>query len=160
MVLRMMGGLILIITLIGCSLTQKPSPTSELQIKVAQLENKIEERDQEITDLKDEVSELGSQMENMSNPQMNTQTEDPVESDSSSVKAETGLDQIIKVAVTPKELQKALQQAGYYDGAIDGKIGKKTKKSIEQFQKDHKLAADGVVGKKTWAELKTYLKVE
>ena len=56
-----------------------------------------------------------------------------------------------------KEIQKALSNAGFDVGTIDGKIGPKTKKSIMDFQKAKGLKADGRVGAKTWAELEKYL---
>ena len=56
-----------------------------------------------------------------------------------------------------KEIQKALKAAGLYEGAIDGKIGQKTKKAIEEFQKSKGLKVDGKVGPKTWAEMEKYL---
>ena len=34
--------------------------------------------------------------------------------------------------------------------AVDGKFGSGTKSAIQAFQKDYKLSADGIVGKKTW----------
>ncbi|MBI3252846.1 MAG: peptidoglycan-binding protein [Candidatus Omnitrophica bacterium] len=55
--------------------------------------------------------------------------------------------------VTPKELQTALKKAGCYSGPVDGDLGRKTKKAIKEFQKKHGLAADGVVGEKTWTLL-------
>jgi peptidoglycan hydrolase-like protein with peptidoglycan-binding domain len=57
-----------------------------------------------------------------------------------------------------KDIQTALKNAGFYAGAIDGKLGPKTKKAIETFQKSKGLKADGKVGPKTWAELEKYLK--
>lgn len=56
-----------------------------------------------------------------------------------------------------KDIQKALKNAGFYTGAADGKIGPKTKKAIEDFQKSKNLKVDGKVGPKTWAELEKYL---
>ena len=56
-----------------------------------------------------------------------------------------------------KDIQKALKNAGVYSGAIDGKLGPKTKKAIEEFQSSKGLKADGKVGPKTWAELEKYL---
>lgn len=55
------------------------------------------------------------------------------------------------------EIQKALKNAGYYAGAIDGKKGPKTKKAIEDFQRANSLEADGKVGPKTWAKLKVQI---
>ena len=56
-----------------------------------------------------------------------------------------------------KDIQKALKNAGFYSGSIDGKLGPKTKKAIEEFQSSKGLKADGKVGPKTWSELKKYL---
>ncbi len=53
-------------------------------------------------------------------------------------------------------IQKALKNAGYYQGAVDGKIGPATRKAVEAFQRDNGLGADGVVGRKTWNKLKVY----
>jgi peptidoglycan hydrolase-like protein with peptidoglycan-binding domain len=55
------------------------------------------------------------------------------------------------------DIQTALKNAGYYSGNIDGKIGLKSKKAIEDFQKANGLTADGKVGPKTWAALSKYL---
>ncbi len=58
---------------------------------------------------------------------------------------------------TPENIQTALKNAGLYTGNVDGKIGPKTKKAIEAFQKQNGLTADGKVGPKTWDRLKSYL---
>ena len=57
----------------------------------------------------------------------------------------------------PKEIQLALKNAGYYTGAIDGKIGSKSSQAIEAFQRANGLVVDGKVGPKTWAVLSKYL---
>ncbi|MFH1189871.1 MAG: peptidoglycan-binding domain-containing protein [Candidatus Omnitrophota bacterium] len=56
-----------------------------------------------------------------------------------------------------KDIQKALKAAGFYTGAIDGKIGPRTKKAIIDFQKANGLKADGKVGPKTLAALDKYM---
>jgi len=55
------------------------------------------------------------------------------------------------------EIQTALKNAGFYLGAIDGKIGPMTKAAIEAFQKANGLVVDGKVGPKTWQLLGKYL---
>jgi len=60
------------------------------------------------------------------------------------------------VSLTPKQIQLALKNAGYYQGQIDGKIGPRTQDAIRRFQKANGLKADGIVGKKTLAELSRY----
>ncbi len=61
-------------------------------------------------------------------------------------------------SLTHKDIQLALKNAGFYNGTIDGKIGKSTKKAIRKFQKANGLKADGVVGKETKEKLAGYLK--
>jgi peptidoglycan hydrolase-like protein with peptidoglycan-binding domain len=56
-----------------------------------------------------------------------------------------------------KDIQTALKNAGFYSGAIDGKIGPLTTKAIEEFQKTNNLVPDGKIGPKTWAVLSKYL---
>ncbi|MCK5581475.1 MAG: peptidoglycan-binding protein [Candidatus Omnitrophica bacterium] len=64
---------------------------------------------------------------------------------------------IIRVNVKIKTVQQALQNAGYYEGNIDGKIGAQTKDAIVKFQEDNGLKSDGIIGRNTWAGLKTFL---
>ena len=54
-------------------------------------------------------------------------------------------------------IQKALLNAGYYQGTVDGKIGPSTREAVKSFQRDHDLEADGVIGRRTWDKLKVYL---
>ena len=54
------------------------------------------------------------------------------------------------------EIQTVLKNAGFYAGNIDGKIGPKSKKAIEDFQKANGLKVDGKVGAKTWEAMSKY----
>ena len=63
----------------------------------------------------------------------------------------------IKQQIDPKQIQAALKNAGYYQGEVDGKLGRKTRRAIRAFQKANNLHADGKVGKNTWIVLKEYL---
>lgn len=56
-----------------------------------------------------------------------------------------------------QEIQIALKNAGYYAGAIDGKIGPMSREAIEDFQRDNGLVVDGKVGPKTWTALEKFL---
>jgi murein L,D-transpeptidase YcbB/YkuD len=68
-----------------------------------------------------------------------------------------------RVSVEPKsrpnakQIQTALDNAGYNLGKIDGRIGKQTREAIRSFQRANNLVADGKVGKKTWELLRNYL---
>jgi peptidoglycan hydrolase-like protein with peptidoglycan-binding domain len=50
-------------------------------------------------------------------------------------------------------LQGQLQRLGYDPGAADGVFGRRTENAVKQFQRDQGLAADGIVGPRTWAVL-------
>lgn len=52
-------------------------------------------------------------------------------------------------------LQTKLLQKGYDLGkyGVDGDFGSATLQAVKQFQKDHGLAVDGIVGKNTWTAL-------
>jgi len=56
-----------------------------------------------------------------------------------------------------KDIQICLQNAGFYNGKIDGVKGRNTRRAIRDFQKANDLRADGIVGKKTWELLSKYL---
>ena len=55
-----------------------------------------------------------------------------------------------------REIQQALKNAGFYQGAVDGKMGAQTREAIKEFQRVHGLKDDGVAGKQTWAKLSAY----
>ena len=57
---------------------------------------------------------------------------------------------------TTRQIQQALKNAGFYQSAVDGKIGPVTRDAIKEFQRVHGLTDDGVVGRRTWATLSTY----
>lgn len=59
--------------------------------------------------------------------------------------------------IQPTDIQKALKEAGYYKGPVDGIVGKKTKEAVRQFQEAHDLKVDGKCGPQTWGKLKAYL---
>lgn len=50
-------------------------------------------------------------------------------------------------------IQKALNDAGYNAGPVDGIMGKKTRAAVTRFQSDQKLMPDGIVGPRTLAAL-------
>jgi hypothetical protein len=56
-----------------------------------------------------------------------------------------------------KKLQRALKEAGYSPGAIDGDYGPSTQEAVKKFQTAQHLDADGVYGPKTEVALKKAL---
>jgi uncharacterized protein (TIGR02594 family) len=55
--------------------------------------------------------------------------------------------------MTVREIQQALQAAGFNPGPVDGIRGRKTIAAIKEFQKAHGLTVDGIVGPQTAAKL-------
>jgi peptidoglycan hydrolase-like protein with peptidoglycan-binding domain len=119
--------------LAGCATAPKQNSEMDgLKNQISTLEDQLRARDEEITTLKDELSRA---------PQAQPET----------VQARACLKQ------SAKSIQTALQNAGYYNGPVDGRIGKQTRDGIKEFQKANNLKADGRVGPRTWAALKQYL---
>ncbi len=54
---------------------------------------------------------------------------------------------------TVKTIQRKLKNWGYYNGAVDGIYGAKTKEAVKYFQRKNKLTVDGIVGNKTLSAL-------
>ncbi len=65
------------------------------------------------------------------------------------------LGQVLSADPNPKveELQRLLILYGYSPGAVDGKLGAKTRIAIEKFQKESGLPAHRFVDKATWERL-------
>ncbi len=165
----LLGILAVSLFLIGCSThTQSPTAVNRLQIQVAQLERKLETRDKAIGDLQSQVHDMSSELNEIKTYSLYEPIEEfdyrkkarqiEEDDDDGPVAAAPDKDErIIRVKASETDIQQALKNAGYYQGKIDGRIGAKSKKAIHDFQLDHKLKADGIVGRKTWDELKTYL---
>ena len=51
-----------------------------------------------------------------------------------------------------KNLQQSLKDVKYHT-SVDGIFGSKTQTMVKQFQSDHNLSPDGIVGRLTWAAL-------
>ena len=79
-----------------------------------------------------------------------------VEEGCAKYKTEAG-GKVASIDMTNEEVQTALKNAGFYTGAIDGKMGPNSDKAIKDFQVANGLKADGVVGSKTKALLAKYL---
>ena len=142
----------------GCATTKSPSTLNQLQIQVNQLERKMASTEQDIEELKFFVQNASAKIDDDINYGLSEGIEDLPKAKSSPTSTKSSSsDQIIRVAASAQQVQTALKSAGYYTGNIDGKIGSGSQKAIKDFQRDHNLKADGIVGKGTWNELKNYL---
>ncbi len=137
MCLKILFSLLAVLSLAGCATTKKDSVTAQVQqlrSEISDLETQLKQRDGEIEGLEKELDRAQS---------------------AKSAPAKTFAGDAGKVS--SKQIQNALKNAGFYEGRIDGKIGKNTKQAVRAFQEANGLAADGVVGNKTWAKLSAYL---
>ncbi|MEI7999066.1 MAG: peptidoglycan-binding domain-containing protein [Candidatus Omnitrophota bacterium] len=160
MIFRLLLGIVFLGVITGCATTGAKNSQEQLQTRVSELEKKVEQKDSEIVDLQYQVKDLSGKV--TTKEFSDTSAENIASSDSnSSSKASSkkvSLDEIIRVNASIDDIQTALKNAGVYTGKIDGKIGAGTKSAIVEFQKAHHLTSDGVLGRKTWKLLKSYLK--
>jgi peptidoglycan hydrolase-like protein with peptidoglycan-binding domain len=113
------------------------------QNRIAELEQQLAEKDKQL------------EMANTMSKDADIVFDDKVMSRSS--RSSSSSEAVSTVKKTDKNIQRALKNAGFYKGSIDGKIGKKTKAAIREFQRSKGLKADGVVGKRTWRKMQEYL---
>ncbi len=133
--------LFIALTVSGCATTRpKSAQSQDASAQVQMLQTQLQAKDQEIQDLH---YQLDSRPQALSN-----NFASGASSDKYNLLRASG--------VTPMELQKALLRAGFDPGPVDGRLGKKTRSAIKSFQKKNHLTADGVVGEKTWAALRSY----
>ncbi len=140
MTLRRLMFAALTVLFVGCATARQKTQETQAQSyeeRVNALERELALKDDEILELRNDLYRAEEQLENAS--------AQPVSTASASAR------------LSAKEVQTALKKAGFYDGAVDGKIGKNTKKAITEFQKANGLVADGIVGKKTSEKLRQYL---
>ena len=158
MLLRLLSIVILAFAVSGCATTQSKSEHEQMQSRVTELEKKLESKDAEIVDLQYEVKDLSSKVDAVKNTTSAAAASEEASTVTTTTVRSTDTSDIIRVNASPEKIQKALKAAGVYTGKVDGKIGAGTKAAIVEFQKAQGLKADGVLGRKTWDALKTYLK--
>jgi len=162
--LRLLSLFILAIAFSGCATTQMKAQNQEIESRLTDLEKNQQAKDAEIVDLQYQVKDLSSKLDTAKAPDADQAVPDSQGSTAQAEPANGPSDvgsvgvNIIRVKASPEKIQRALQSAGVYTGAVDGRIGPGTKAAIIEFQKSHGLKADGVLGKRTWDALKQYLK--
>jgi len=130
-----------VISLSGCTTARRHSDVEieSLKNQISLLEGQLQAKDEEIYSPVEALTRGG---EFQASPRIRAS------------KKSTGE---VKSRPKVKQIQMALQNAGYNPGLIDGRMGKQTRAAIRQFQAAHNLAVDGKVGKMTWRVLKDYL---
>lgn len=143
---RVVGSMVMVCLLGGCAGMKSHQDLARLQSQVGLLDERITQLE------RSSVGEAGDR----------TTSESTTDAGSLSAVAipKTGASASAQGAATLKpstrEIQQALKNAGFYQGAVDGKTGPLTKSAVKEFQRIHGLKADGVVGKQTWAKLRSY----
>ncbi len=145
--LFLMAGLMIgLSSLVGCATTGQGQSAADLQLRVNELENQVAAKDSEIKDLKFTMKDMAYDLDRNKTQRGSNVSSKPFDYSKN--------ESILRIKVAPEKVQQALKAAGYYKGTVDGKLGNGTKAAISKFQKDHGLKADGIVGEKTWSELK------
>jgi len=140
MLRRLVVSLVLLVfigSLTGCATCKKQNEeVTGLKNQVSVLESQVQSKDEEIGNLREALTKTQEQettsMQNRVIPE-------------------------VKSRPTTKQIQAALQNAGYNPGPIDGKMGKQTRDAVKSFQRANNLVDDGKIGQKTWSLLKDYL---
>lgn len=142
MVGKILVLLVFVISLSGCATARKQNDMENqgLRNQVSLLEAQIQAKDQEIVTLRDALGKTAEEKESFKRE----------------VTKKRAIGEV-KSRPNTKQIQAALENAGYNPGPIDGQMGRQTKDAIKAFQKANNLAVDGKVGKKTWALLREYL---
>jgi len=133
---------VFLFSLTGCATIrkQKDLETQGLKNQISVLEAQIQAKDEEISSLRENLAKASEQKTELTK-----------------VVSKKKVIGEVKSRPNVRQVQIALQNAGYYSGAIDGRKGKQTRDAIKAFQKANNLRADGRIGKKTWDLLKEYL---
>lgn len=129
------------ISLVGCAsmgtVKQKNNEIQGLKNQVSLLETQVQSKDQEVNSLRDALNAKEAEVAKAA------VSEKPAAS--------------VKSNFSVKDVQKALANAGYDPGKIDGRMGKQTRDALKAFQKANNLTVNGKANKKTWALLGVYL---
>lgn len=136
---------IFVALLSGCATArkQKDLEIQGLRNQISVLESQIQSKDEEINSLKETLAKATQEKQTLQ-----------VSTKQASRKKLIGE---IKSRPNVKQIQIALENAGYEPGPIDGRMGKQTRDAIKAFQRAYNLSTDGKVGKQTWNLLREYL---
>jgi len=130
---------ILVVSALGALLLQGCATTSS-----SALENRVQALENRLAVVEADVGATGSPSGSASLDTM--------------LSSEKGTSAVDASEMTKEDIQRALKNAGYYTGAIDGKIGPMTQAAIREFQNDMGLKVDGVAGRNTKEKLVKYLR--
>jgi murein L,D-transpeptidase YcbB/YkuD len=143
---RLIYLLLIVLFIAGCASAGRHSGdmrVQRLQEEAAKLKEDIRQKDEKISYLEGRINKIQSQKINQGREEKMA-FKKPQEPAADSAR------------MTPKEIQAALKKAGFYKGAVDGRIEQETRKAVSDFQKANGLKADGIAGKQTCLKLRKY----
>ena len=132
----------------GCAGVQSRQALTRLQAQVGLLDERVTQLERSTGGVTSSLPDAGTDY-----GVTVTQPAQPANKPSASQKASAGVSSLRPAA---REIQQALKNAGFYQGAVDGRMGPQTKDAVKEFQRVHGLTDDGVVGRQTWSKLQAY----
>lgn len=142
--ITLLGMLGILLTFTGCASKKKNQRLNALEAQMGEVTNELVRLDQSIQETRASIQNAPSQG-------VGSAYRATAGSSGSIYRTPSGFE------LPSTEIQQALRGAGYYQGDIDGKIGPATRDAVKAFQRDNGLEPDGVIGRRTWGKLKTYL---
>lgn len=127
----------------GCATTKarRAELSADPNAQVAQLQTELADKDRQIQEMQYQLDSYKTSVH--STPSFSKSTT-------------PGTSSAIRVSgVSVEDVQRALAGAGFDPGPVDGRMGKKTKAAVKEFQRRNNLTADGVIGERTWSYLKS-----
>ena len=143
--LTLFGLLGVMLTFTGCA-SKKKNRLNALEARVNQMTDEVTRLDQQLQETRASI-----QTQENARSEAAATSSSRHGSSSSTYRTPSGFE------LPSFDIQQALKNAGYYSGNVDGKIGPTTRTAVKSFQRDHGLEPDGVIGRRTWGKLKTYL---
>lgn len=110
---------------------------SQLQNKDQEVESQLRAKDEEITSLRESLDKTSQEKENLAKQRSQLSS--------------------VKTPLSVKPIQQALKNAGYDPGPIDGKMGRRTREALRNFQRDRNFMVTGKINRRTWQALRQYL---
>jgi len=145
---RMIGWAVMGLFVSGCASWPTSQSVSRLQSQVGMLEERVSQLEHASADAAAPAAAASAAAPEMSPAPMSAQ--DTVTSEPHHAAAKYSKPSM-------REVQQALKNAGFYQGAVDGNMGPATEDAVKQFQHVQGLKEDGIAGRRTWAKLHPYL---
>jgi len=140
-------GLVGVLVISGCGMTRSAKDVNRLRSQVMLLDERVTQLER--SDIRQPSAEFPADIGVTAGTSIPASHAAPSASSTTKTAASS-------MKPSTRDIQQALKNAGFYQGAVDGKRGPLTSEAIREFQRVHGLKVDGIVGRQTWAQLGTY----